>query len=47
MVTEKTYQCLSCGFWYNTKDWAKKCQQWCEKYHSCNVEITQYAIRKT
>ena len=38
------YICEACGFAYREKELAEKCQQWCEQYHSCNLEITQHAI---
>ncbi len=38
------YLCEACGFAYKEKEWAEKCQQWCEQYQSCNLEITQHAV---
>ncbi len=38
------YLCEECGFAYKEKEWAEKCQQWCEQQQSCNLEITQYAV---
>lgn len=38
------YICEECGFGYEQKEWAEKCQQWCQQYQSCNLEITQHAI---
>jgi len=36
------YICEECGFAYEQKEWAEKCQQWCQQYQSCNLEITQH-----
>lgn len=38
------YLCEACGFAYKEKEWAQKCQQWCQQHHSCNLEITQHAV---
>jgi hypothetical protein len=38
------YQCDICKFYYNEKKWAEKCQEWCSKNNSCNVEITKHAV---
>ncbi len=50
MVTETKangkvlYPCEACGFTYEQKEWAQKCQQWCRQYQSCNLDITQHAV---
>lgn len=36
------YICEECGFAYKEKEWAEKCQQWCQQNHSCNLEIIQH-----
>ncbi|MEK6827792.1 MAG: hypothetical protein AABX78_00425 [Nanoarchaeota archaeon] len=41
----KYYVCEECNFAYNDKATAMKCEDWCKKFHSCNVEITKHAIR--
>ena len=41
---DKVYKCPECGFLYKEEEWAKKCQAWCAKHHSCNIEITKRAI---
>lgn len=38
------YQCEACGFTYADKEWAEKCQAWCEEHHSCHLEITEHAV---
>lgn len=42
----KVYQCPECKFLYQEKKWAKKCQDWCKKYHTCNIGITSHAVMK-
>ncbi|BCX15804.1 MAG: hypothetical protein KatS3mg098_033 [Candidatus Parcubacteria bacterium] len=43
---KKLFSCPECGLRYRDKDLAKKCQQWCKKYHSCNIEIASLAERE-
>ncbi len=37
--------CPECGFRYAEKEWAEKCEVWCKQHHSCNLEITEHALR--
>lgn len=52
MVKEKTinnkidYQCEICKFYYKEKKWAGKCEDWCKKYKSCNLEISKHALKR-
>ena len=39
-----TYQCEECGFHYEKKEQAEKCEAWCKEHHSCNLEITAHAL---
>jgi len=42
---DKTYYvCESCNFAYKEKGWAEKCQAFCDKHHSCSLEITKKAV---
>jgi len=43
---KKNYQCVECGLYYKEEGWAKKCEIWCKKQHSCNLKITSHAIKK-
>ena len=36
------YVCEECGFVYQEREWAEKCQDWCREHQSCNLEITQH-----
>lgn len=38
------YQCEACGYAYEDKTWADKCQQYCEEHQACNLEITAHAV---
>ena len=38
------YVCEECGFAYEQKKWAEKCQRWCHKHQSCNLEIMQHGV---
>ncbi|MBI3046657.1 MAG: hypothetical protein HYY86_03940 [Candidatus Harrisonbacteria bacterium] len=40
---KKLYQCGECGFKYAEKEIAERCQVWCKKHKSCNLEIIKYA----
>ncbi|MCH7940475.1 MAG: hypothetical protein IH842_00660 [Thaumarchaeota archaeon] len=37
--------CEECGFAYMDKETAQKCEDWCNKHHSCNLEITKSAVQ--
>lgn len=41
---KELYQCEECGFHYEDKKQAEKCQVWCKEHHSCNIEIIASAI---
>ncbi|MBI2832731.1 MAG: hypothetical protein HYX79_10795 [Chloroflexi bacterium] len=36
--------CEVCGFAYEEREWAEKCQKWCSERQSCNLEITLHAV---
>jgi rubrerythrin len=36
------YVCEECGYAYEEKEWAEKCQAWCGEHQSCNLEIIQH-----
>lgn len=44
---DKLYQCFKCGLKYKEKEWAEKCEKWCRKNESCNLEITKHAIQRS
>ena len=43
---EKTrYICEECGLAYEEKEWAEKCQSWCETHEgSCNIEYISHSV---
>lgn len=43
-ANKELYQCEECGFQYEDKEWAEKCEAWCKEHQSCNIEITAHAI---
>jgi hypothetical protein len=44
--SKNIYFCTECGMAYAENKWAKKCEKWCLKHHTCNIEIVKHAIRK-
>lgn len=44
LADKQLYQCEECGFNYENREWAEKCQAWCKEYQSCNLEITSHAV---
>ncbi len=39
------YKCLKCGWMYEDKKWAEKCEDYCKKHNACSLEITKHAIK--
>jgi len=37
------FQCEKCNLKYKGKEWAERCEDWCKKYNSCNIEITRHS----
>lgn len=42
---KKYYQCEECGFFYETRELAQKCEDFCREHNSCSLEITKHAIK--
>ena len=40
------YKCKECDMAYPDKEIAEKCENWCKKHKSCNIEIIKYAINQ-
>lgn len=38
------FQCRICGLHYTEKALADRCQEWCSKHDSCNLEIARHSI---
>jgi hypothetical protein len=46
VIKVNTYwMCEECGFKYEDKSWAERCEAWCEEHKSCNLEITKHAVK--
>jgi hypothetical protein len=39
------YVCDECGLAYEEKEWAEKCQSWCETHEgTCNAEVVMHSV---
>ncbi len=38
----KVYVCKECGYEYEDKIWAEKCENWCREHKSCNLDIIKH-----
>ena len=43
---DNAYECRECGLLYGEKEWARKCEEWCSRHKSCNIDIMKHAIKK-
>ncbi len=39
------YKCTKCGWMYEDKKWAEKCEAYCKKYKACNIKYQKFAIK--
>jgi len=39
------YECIECHLKYEDKKWAQKCEEWCKKTSSCNLDIIKHAVQ--
>jgi len=52
MVKQKTtknqdlFICEDCKLAYKEETWATKCEKWCKKHKTCNLEITKHSTVK-
>lgn len=44
---EQLYECMECGLHYAYEETAGKCEAWCIKTNSCNIEIAQQSVEYT
>ena len=42
---KKYYQCEICLFYYETRELAQECEDFCNKHHACSIEITKHAVK--
>ena len=40
------YQCEDCSLLYEDEKWAEKCEKWCLKDHTCNIDITKHRVKQ-
>ena len=45
-IKNNVFQCEECKLLYAEKEMAEKCQDWCSKHKSCNIEIISNAIEE-
>ena len=42
---KKYYECEACNMmYYESKEMAQKCEDFCNKYKSCDLEIIKHAV---
>ncbi|MGB9577472.1 MAG: hypothetical protein ACPL4N_03185 [Candidatus Norongarragalinales archaeon] len=42
---QQCFVCEECGVAYKEKKWAQRCEDWCKKHDSCNLEVIKHAIK--
>jgi hypothetical protein len=42
---EEYFMCEACNLYFRTQKLAQKCEQFCNKYKACSIEITKYRVR--
>ncbi len=43
---DELHECAECGLHYPEIAAAKKCEGWCKKYKSCNIQITNDSVEQ-
>ncbi|OGB90112.1 hypothetical protein A2625_04795 [candidate division WOR-1 bacterium RIFCSPHIGHO2_01_FULL_53_15] len=44
LAGKKYFECPICGLDYEEEEWAEKCEAWCSKYPSCNLETVKHSV---
>ncbi len=44
-MTSKLFQCSECKLWYETKELAQRCEEFCRTHHACDLRITKFAVK--
>jgi len=39
------HMCEACDMYYKESFLAQQCEEYCNKYHACNIEITRRAVK--
>jgi len=42
--SKKYYECEACNMYYESREMAQKCEDFCNKYKSCDLEIIKHAV---
>jgi len=42
---KKYYQCDVCKFYYETRELAQKCEDFCNKNNACSIKLTKHAVK--
>ena len=45
-IDQNSFVCGACGLVYKEEKLAIKCEKWCKKNKSCNLEIAIHAVKK-
>ncbi len=40
------FECEECMFAYSDRKLAGKCENWCKKHKSCNLDIIRFAVQR-
>ena len=40
----ETHMCPVCGYRYEDKAWAERCEAWCREHKSCNLDIIAHGL---
>jgi hypothetical protein len=43
---QNLYECPECHLKYQDKEWAEKCETWCKRTKSCNLDIISHAEKE-
>jgi len=42
----QVFECAECGLRYRDQRIAQRCEDWCKRFDSCNLEITSNSIER-
>lgn len=43
---KKLYQCKVCGLHYESKELAKRCDEFCREHHACGLDIIKHSVEE-
>ncbi len=44
LVSKNAYKCEECNLLYSERKWAERCEKWCAKHSTCNLQIIRHAV---